>query len=112
MKSFLVHDCPLAKQRSTKIVIFMSSTFEFLNVFVDVTQGYLQSDATLHQKVYLIPPPEMNLEEKLLELQKPLHGLSESGKYWRRPFRKHLREDSKMTSATSDPVQFYPHLHG
>lgn len=48
----------------------------------DFTQAYLQSDENLERKVYIKPCKSSGLpEDKLLLLNKPLHGQAESGDY-------------------------------
>ena len=58
--------------------------------------------------VYIKPAGEFELNQgKLLKLLKPLYGLADSGDYWGRTIRNHIKEDLNMTGTTSDGAFFF-----
>jgi len=86
MKTSLVHDNATARPHSTRILVGLASSFGFRLFSTDVTQAYLQSSENLTRDVYIRPSKEFGLKpDTMLNLLKPLYGLSDSGNYWEKP---------------------------
>jgi hypothetical protein len=47
---------------------------------------------------------------QLLKLNRPLHGLADSGDYWGRTLSNHLQKDLGMESTTGDPALFFKNI--
>lgn len=109
-KAYLVHDSTNLRQSSIRTISSLSSIKDFQVWSHDVSQAYLQSSELLLRKVYLIPPPELNLpDDQLLLLIKPLYGLPDSGDYWSRTMVHHQEEDLGMKSTCADPALYFKH---
>lgn len=79
----------------------------FSTVLSRVTQAYMQKSEKLMRDVYLKHFKEMNIQSnQLVQLLKPLYGLSESGDYWGRTCRKHLENELDMKSCMFDDALF------
>lgn len=87
MKDFIVHSTPTLRQSSTRIILSAAAVLNYLISMIDFVQAYLQSKEKLSRRIYL------KIREKdrqyfglrtgqLLELQKPLYGICDSGDYW------------------------------
>jgi hypothetical protein len=69
---------------------------------IDVNQAYLQAAVDLQRKIFT-KTDVLNLgEDELLQVIKPLYGLSDSGDYWAETLSAHHMEDLRMTQATAD----------
>lgn len=88
--------------------VLVPAVFEFHIFSSNVTQPYLQSAETLMRNVFIKPPPELCLKlNKLLQLLKPLYGLSDSDDYWGPTFRYHIVENLGMQCTLSDAALFF-----
>ena len=110
-KHFLVHDSPNLRQSSTRLLVAIAAIFGFRRWIHDVRQAYLQPSEKLMRKVYLNPSKEFELSEgELLELLKPLYGLSDSGDYWHRTITRHLTKDMEMNTTVGELSLFIKHV--
>lgn len=99
------------RQSSTRLLVAIAAIFGFRVRSHDVRQAYLQSAQKLMRKVYLKPSKEFEMSEnELLELLKPLYGLSDSGDYWNRTMTNHLKEDIGMDPTDGDLSLFFKHV--
>lgn len=48
----------------------------------DISQAYVQSTTKINREFYVRPPPELDLQCKLLKIEKPLYGIPEAGNHW------------------------------
>lgn len=113
MKKSLVHCVSLAKQFSTKIILSIAATMDFKLFTTDVTQAYLQSMELLNRKVFVQPCSAFPLSpDMVLQLQKPLYGLPESGDYWDRTMKNHIKKDIGMQACTLDDAFYYKRKSG
>ena len=107
-KSLLIHPTSTIRQRSIRLIIAIATIYSFTVWTQDISQAYLQSKDKLSRKVYIRPGPEFNLsKEQLLELLKPLYGLSDAGDYWDVTIVDFTKNDLHMTSTSLDPSFFY-----
>lgn len=73
-----------------------------------INQAYLQSSEKLQQDIFIEPCVEFGQDSsKLLKLEKPLYGLSESDYYWDRTLRTHAPKKLYIKSCISDPAVFF-----
>ena len=98
MELFVVHNSPKLRQTSSKMIVACASLLNFRIFLIDITQAYLQSKDKLNRTVYLRPKPEvwqyLNVDAgSLLQLNKPLYGMCDSGDYWGATFTEHVRND-------------------
>lgn len=64
------------------------------------------------RKIYLKPPKELELgPDLLLELLKPLYGISDSGVYWHRTFTNHIKNDLGMDKTIGDLSLFTKNIY-
>ena len=70
-------------------------------------QAYLQSSANLRRDVFF-RPKELNLApDELLQIIKPLYGLTDSGAYWCETFARFHVRDLRMKQSTGDFALFF-----
>lgn len=108
--SHSVHHSTILKQSSLRLILTLASIFGFYLYSIEVTQASLQSAAALHQNIFIKPDViELNPEE-LLQLTKPIYGLTESGDYWDETLLKQQIEDLGMNATTGDHSLFFTRL--
>ena len=74
----------------------------------DISQAHTQTQTLLERKVYLEPPPEMNMApDEVLLVLKPLYGLPESGLYWFAIYHQHHMTKLGMQESTEDRCLLY-----
>lgn len=72
-----------------------------------MTQTYLQEAEKILRKSYIRRMPEFQLQyDELLEILRPLYGLSDSEFYWKSTFLHHIQKGLKMTTTARD-LSFY-----
>jgi len=108
LKSSILHDTSTVRYHSIRILVGLAAVFGFNLFSSDVIQAYPQSAELLDRKIYVKPTAEFELApDQLLQLLKPLYGLSESGDYWGRTFRFHLEQELGMQATTGDAALFF-----
>lgn len=91
----------------------LAAIFGFRIWSQDVTQAYLQSAGTLLRDVYVKPPKEFHLApNQLLNLLKPLYGLTDAGDYWDATITHHLKNDLEMRASALDIRLFFKLIQG
>lgn len=111
-KNMLVNAATNVKHVSVRLLIAMAAVFGFRVWTQDVAQAYLQSAHALMRKVYVRPTKEFQLNSnELLELLKPLYGLTDAGDYWHVTFAKHLQHDLSMRPTAGDLALYTKTVH-
>lgn len=109
-KSRLIHPSTNLRQRSVKLITFLAAVLKFRVWSQDVTQAYLQAEDNLRRLVYVKPTKQFGLQDgQLLQLLKPLYGLSDAGDYWDATMSNHLQKELGMQQASLDISLFYKH---
>ena len=109
-KRSIVHNATTLKQSSIRILLALAAIFKFDIWSTDIKQAYLQSASKLKRKIF-IKPDEIELsQEELIQIIKPLYGLSDSGDYWDETLRIHHLENLKMKQSTGDLSLFFKRL--
>eukprot|EP00171_Calliarthron_tuberculosum_P003183 IDg3183t1 len=86
LKDFIVHSSPTLRQSSTKIILSVSAVLNYRIAMVDFIQAYLQAKEKLARNIYLkIREVDRRLfgirSDQLLQLDKPLYSICDSGDY-------------------------------
>jgi Reverse transcriptase (RNA-dependent DNA polymerase) len=103
-----IHDSPVSKAESTRMILSLAAIFGFRVSSADVTQAYIQSAHNLTRDVFLDPEGVIELPaDHVLKLLKPLSGLCDAGDHWARTYRELLKEDLKLKPTVSDPALFF-----
>jgi hypothetical protein len=111
-KMNLVHNATTLKQSSVRLLLALSAVLGFELWTMDVRQAYLQAASNLKRDVF-IRPHELELsQDELLQVIKPLYGLSDSGDYWSETLVKHHLRALHMSQATADFSLFFRTLAG
>lgn len=85
-KPYLIHDVSALRPASIRLISSLAATLRMHIFLHDVSQAYLQSAEPLSRTIYLKPKQEdlklfgVSFSE-VLELQKSLYGLCDSGDY-------------------------------
>jgi hypothetical protein len=111
-KQFRVHTASTMRSTSLRMIMAIASIFGFRLASVDVAQAYLQAAEPLLRDIYVkLPPGTIELDEtELVQLLKPLYGLSESGDYWASTLNDVLLSRMNLTQAQSDMTVFFRKL--
>ena len=106
-KHTVVHNSTNAKQSSIRLLVALATMLGFDLWSLDVKQAYLQSSANLRRDVF-VRPKELNLApDELLQVIKPLYGLTDSGDYWCETFARFHVRDLRMKQSTGDFALFF-----
>lgn len=106
----IVHSATNLKQTSIRLLLALASIFGFELYSLDVTQAYLQSASQLRRKIF-IKPDILNMDsDELLQLMKPIYGLTDSGDYWHETFRNHQERDLEMNKTIGDSSLFFKRI--
>lgn len=106
-KSSLVHHSYNLKQSSVKLLLALATILGFEVWDLDVKQAYLQSGSKLQRAVYIKPDIIELDQNELIQILKPLYGLSESGDYWCETNSKFHIHELLMQQATGDFGLFF-----
>jgi Reverse transcriptase (RNA-dependent DNA polymerase) len=111
-KQSRVHTANTMRSTSLRMIMAIAAIFGFRLASVDVAQAYLLAAQPLLRDIYVKLPPgtiELN-ESELVQLLKPLYGLSESGDYWASTLSNVLLSKVNLTQAQSDMTIFFRKL--
>jgi Reverse transcriptase (RNA-dependent DNA polymerase) len=107
-KAHLIHDSPVSKAESTRMILSLAEIFGFRISSSDVTQAYMQSTHNLTRDVFINPEGAIELPAiYVLKLLKPLYGLCDAGDHWSRTYHKHLMEDLNLKPTLNAPALFF-----
>ena len=86
----------------------MAAIKAFRNFLHDVTQKYLQSEEKTTRQVFLLPKKKDVehfgiAEEEILELLRPIHGMTDAGHYWGVIVDHHAKDDLGLVPLLGDP---------
>lgn len=106
-KDSMVHSSNNLKQLSIKLLLALATILGFDIWDLDVKQAYLQSASKLQRSVF-IKPNIIDLQpNELLQVIKPLYGLTESGDYWAETNSKFHIHNLLMEHSTGDFSLFF-----
>jgi hypothetical protein len=106
-KSRVVHSATTLKQSSVRLLLALAGMLDFDIWSTDITQAYLQSSSNLQREIFVRPDVLELDENQLLQVVKPLYGLSDSGDYWNETLTDHHLQDLSMEKATGDFSLFF-----
>lgn len=111
MKNSLFRNTLVAKQHAIRMLVGIAAIFGFCD-FPQTSHKNISRVLKSYMEIYLLTPQaKFNLgTDELLQLLKPLYGLSENGDYWGRTFRGLLGTDLGTNSCISDAALFYKRL--
>lgn len=81
-KPFIVHTSTILWHRSVRILIALAMIFGFDVWSSDVPHAHLQSAQNVKRNVFIRPQMLELSADELLQIMKPLYGLTESGHDW------------------------------
>jgi hypothetical protein len=106
-KRHVVHNATNLKQSSIHILLPLASILGFNTWSADIIQAYLQSASNLHRKIFVRPNILQLDPDQLLQVVKPLYGLSDAGDYWGQFLTDRHTKKMHMEQATGDFSLFY-----
>lgn len=106
-KNFVVHNTTNIKASSVRLIMALATILGFDVWSLDVRQAYLQSASELRRNVFVRPKEMDLLPGELLQIIRPLHGLSDSGDYWCETFSKFHIHNLRMQQSTGDFALFF-----
>ena len=107
-KKMLFTYSPTVNRSSVRIMLAVAAAMRLDIYLRDISQAYVSSDAHLLREVYVIPPPELGLDEDILwHVRRPLYGLPESGLLWFETYVSHHQDVLGMRSMEIDPCFLY-----
>ena len=74
-------DSPTIQKASTRMILTIATTSKWNIKAIDIKSAFLQGDK-LTRKVFVKPPREANLNNKLWRLKKCLYGLKDASRQW------------------------------
>lgn len=109
-KHMFVHTCATLRHQSLRLILSIAATFS-LDVWMrDITQAYVQRNF-LSRQVFLRPEPTFDLPEgSLLQVFRPLYGLSDAGYAWWARIREFFTSSLYLLQTTGDPCLMYGDL--
>lgn len=103
-RNLLINNIPHLGQQSIRLLLVINAIFCFRFGIQDVSQSYLDSSHKLSPDAFFKAPVEFQLRsDQLLQLLKPLYGLTDSAYYWGYTFSRHWREYFNMWPTAGDP---------
>jgi hypothetical protein len=111
-KRSIVLNSTTIKQSSVRLLLALTATLGFNIWTIEVNQAYLQAAVDLQRKIFTKPDVLRLGEDELLQVIKPLYGLSGSGDYSAETLSAHHIADLRMTQATADFSLFFKSLGG
>jgi Reverse transcriptase (RNA-dependent DNA polymerase) len=109
-KRSVVHNATNLRQSSIRILLALATILGFNMWSTDINQAYLQSASNLKRETF-VKPEIMALDKvQLLQVVKPLYGLSDAGEYWGQTLNDHHTQELKMAQSTGYFSLFYKRL--
>ena len=109
-KHKIVHNTVNIKQSSICTTIDLATILGFDVWSLDGIQSYIQSASKLLRKVF-VRPTDLKLDSyELLQIIRPLYGLTDSGYFWCETFARFKLYDLRMQQSTGDSALFFRRL--
>lgn len=106
-KRNVVHSATTLKQSSIRIILALATIFGFDLWSTDINQAYLQSASNLRREIFVRPDVLELDKDQLLQVVKPLYGLSDAGDYWGETLTEQHLKELNMEQATGDFSLFF-----
>lgn len=108
-KDYIISDAPTLMRYAMRSLLALASSLKLKIYSRDVRQAYLQSNDDFKRQVYIrIPKGYDNIPPHfVLQVLKPLYGLTESGSYWIETYLNFFLLDMKMSPFLLDPCFMY-----
>jgi hypothetical protein len=99
---------PTVTKAAQRVVLSLAASLDGKVYVRDISQAYTQSRSALERDVYLVPPPEMDIDDgMLLKCLKPLYGVPEAGLHWFLTYVGHHKTELGMTQTKGDKCLLY-----
>ena len=85
-------DSPTIQKASIRMILTLATTNKWSLQAIDIKSAFLQGDK-LTRKVFVKPPKEANLPNKLWKLKKCLYGLKDASRQWYLRLKKTLKDN-------------------
>lgn len=105
-KHSVVHNATTLKQSSIRLLLALATIFGFNLWSTDFNQAYLQSASNLRRRIFVRPDILELDDDTLLQIVKPLYGLSDAGDYWGETLTEHHTKELDMEQTTGDSRYF------
>ena len=111
-KDRLVHDTKTVRTDSFRLLIALGTLLGLRLSLIDWKQGYAQCDSKLLRRVF-IRPKELELKmNELVQIMKPVYGLSDAGDYWASTLTNHLQEHCRFKQVATDLALWFKSIGG
>ena len=84
-------DSPTVQRTSVRMILMLATTNKWTIQAIDIKSAFLQGDK-LTRQVFVQPPKEANLQNKLWKLKKCLYGLKDASRQWYLRLKRTLRK--------------------
>ena len=109
-KPLVVHSAKNLKQSSVRVLLALANILGFSLWSTDINQAYLQSAFNLTRRIF-VRPDNLELDkDTLLQVVKPLYGLSDAGDYWGEALIGNHKKELKMSQAEGDSSLFFERI--
>ena len=98
-------DSPTVQKSSIRLILALAATYTWSIQAIDIKSAFLQGDK-LTRKVFVKPPKEAMLKNKLWKLRKCLYGLKDASRQWYLRLKRTLK-DHKFIKCKYDGGLFY-----
>jgi Reverse transcriptase (RNA-dependent DNA polymerase) len=106
----MVHTAVPLHQESVRTILALAAVLGFNVWTTDIAQAHLQRAEKLHKKIFSSPPLMDLGPDELLQLSRPLYGLSEAGDYWSETLMQHHLHDLRFQQSQTDCCLFFKKL--
>ena len=110
VKLSIVHNTYKLKASSIRLVFALATILGFDILSLDVNQTYLKSASNLKRQVYTRPESIELGPDELLQVLRPLYGLTDSGDYWCDMNSRFHVDKLRMQQSTGDFPLFFRRL--
>jgi Reverse transcriptase (RNA-dependent DNA polymerase) len=106
-KRHVVHNATSLKQSSIRILLALASILGFNIWSTDINQAYHKSSSNIQRKIFVRPDVFQLDPDQLLQVVKPLYGLSDAGDYWGQTLTDNHTKEFHMEQATVELSLFF-----